>query len=137
MKTLSVILCQCIGWQSVINAIPWLCWGVIGLVALFLLFKFVILPSMNHHHEIQVKQMAFEQERFWHFQKELKTDFKKELEERIENLKKEKGDLSALLKKEKNDREKMLSEERLKVEHDFYKKIIDTFYSAEKQQPEK
>ena len=69
MKTLSVILCQCIGWQSVINAIPWFCWGVIGLVALYLILKFVVQPWKRHQYEMELKATAFKNEEHWREEK--------------------------------------------------------------------
>lgn len=82
-------------------------------------------------HELAMKKEAFEQETFWYFQKNLKCDFKKELEGKIEKLEKEKKELSEKLENEKKDRAKTLKEERLLAEHDFYERIFKTFYNTD------
>ena len=69
MKTLSVVLCQCLGWQPVINAIPFLCWGVIGLVALYLILKYVVQPWKTHQYEMELKDKVFKNEERWHEEK--------------------------------------------------------------------
>lgn len=132
MKTLSVVSCQCLGWQSVIDAIPCLCWGVIGLAVFYLILKFIVLPWKAHSYEMELKAKAFENEEHWYFQSELKKNFKKELEDKISALEKEKSELDKKLKEEKDDREEKLKKERLQAEHDFYKKITETFYSVKK-----
>lgn len=115
-----------------------LIWAVA--VVLLVLFLFLILINKNKTkvkiaedariHEIILKDKAFEQEQYWYFQKGLEKDFKKELMAEIEKKEKEKEDLSKKLETEKQDREKELKKERLQAEHDFYEKIINTFYSA-------
>ena len=121
MKTVFVCTCAC-PWQIVIDAIPCLCWGTIGLVALYLFLKFFVQPWMANCHELKLKKKAFETEKFWHFQNELKHDFKKELEGKLKEKEKE-------LQEEKNFREDKLKQERIQAEHDFYKKILDDFYN--------
>ena len=108
-----MILLEC-NWQDAICKIPCLCWGVIGLVALYLVLKYIMQPLIANCHERKSKEKAIETEKFWHFQKQLSHDFKKELQD------------------EKNSREDKLKQERLKAEHDYYKKILDDFYNKEK-----
>ncbi len=119
-----MILLEC-NWQDAICKIPCLCWGVIGLVALYLVLKYIMQPLIANCHERKSKEKAIETEKFWHFQKQLSHDFKKELEEKIIEKEKE-------LQDEKNSREDKLKQERLKAEHDYYKKILDDFYNKEK-----
>lgn len=116
-----IVLCVS-PWQNVINSIPCLCWGVIGLVALYLVLKYIVQPLIANSHERKSKEKAIETEKFWHFQKELSHDFKKELDDKIDDLNKQ-------LQAEKNSREDKLKQERLQMEHDFYKKILDDFYN--------
>ena len=80
-------------------------------------------------HELDMRKVALEQEKFWYFQKNLKCDFKRNLEDEIENLKNEKKELSEKLENEKKERARTLKEERLQAEHDFYEKILNQFYS--------
>lgn len=119
-------------WQTLADSLPGLCWGIIGLVALFFVVRYVISPLIANCHERQTKKDSFEQEKFWHFQKGLEKDFKKELEDRIADLNQEKKELSDRLEKEKKERSEKLQEERLKAEHEFYTKIVESFYSPKK-----
>lgn len=133
MSSLSIVCC-CIDWQPVINAIPCICLGIIALVALFFLLKFVVSPLIANSHERKEKAEAFEQEKFWYFQKELKKDYQKELNDRIQKLEDEKMNLSEDIDKEKKDRNETLKKERIQAEHDFYEKILKTFYKADNSQ---
>lgn len=99
-------------------------WGVIALVALCLVLKYIVQPCMANCHERKSKEKTIETEKYWHFQNELKHDYKKELEKKIQEKEKE-------LQEEKNSREDKLKQERLQAEHDFYKKIFDDFYNKE------
>lgn len=85
-------------------------------------------------HELAMKEKNFEQETFWYFQKNLKCDFKKELDDKIKKLENEKKELSEKLENEKKDRAKTLKEERLQAEHDFYERILKTFYNTDDSQ---
>lgn len=87
-----------------------------------------------HNHELAMKKEAFEQEQFWYFQKELKKDYQKELNEKVQKLEDEKKQLSEDLDKEKKDRNEALKKERLQAEHDFYEKILKTFYKTDESQ---
>ena len=132
MSTLSIPSYICSGipnWQSFADALPGLCWGVICIAALFVVVRYIVSPLIADLHERQTKRDSFEQEKFWYFQKSLEKDFKKELEDRIGTLEREKNDLSNELEKETKDRKEKLQEERLKAEYDFYKKVVKSFYS--------
>ena len=135
MSTLSIPSYICSGipnWQSFADALPGLCWGVICLAALFVVVRYIVSPLIADLHERQTKKDSFEQEKFWYFQKGLEKDFKKELEDRVAILDGEKKELSDKLEKEKKERSEKLQEERLKAEHEFYKKIVESFYSPKK-----
>lgn len=139
MNTLSFLACTCNGisnWQSFIDALPGLCWGMIGLVVLFFVVRYVILPLIANCHERQTKKDSFEQEKFWHFQKGLEKDFKKELEDRVAILDGEKKELADKLEKEMKERSKKLQEERRNAELEFYKKIAESFYSLKETENE-
>ena len=118
-------------------------WAIVVLILGILIayWLFCYLKSRNYlnqamadavqKHELDMKKEAFEQEKFWHFQKELKKDYQKELNEKIQKLEEEKKKMEDDLDKEKIDRNETLIKERLQAEHDFYKKIISQFYSTE------
>lgn len=84
----------------------------------------------ERQHEKAMKELTFEQEQYWFFQKKLEPEFEKELKDKIDKLEKEKEDLSKQLNDEKENRENKLKKERLQAEHDFYEKILSQVYSA-------
>ena len=133
MRILSIICC-CIDWQPVISAIPSVSWGILLLVLICVLLRHVVSPLIANRHEISLKKVNFDQERFWYFQKKLEQDFKEELTKRINDLEKGKDALSKQLKEERKDREKMLKEERIQAEHDFYEKVLSQFCPKEENQ---
>lgn len=128
------ILCCTIDWQPVISAIPSVSWGILLLVLICVLLRHVVSPLIANRHEISLKKVNFDQERFWYFQKKLEQDFKEELTKRINDLEKGKDALSQQLKEERKDREKMLKEERIQAEHDFYEKVLSQFCLKEENQ---
>lgn len=74
MKMPFIILCQCLDWQPLLDAIPCLCWGIIGLIALYLILKFVVVPWMVNCHENRMKEDAHKREIEWnnrHLTKEM------------------------------------------------------------------
>lgn len=123
MKTLCIVICHCVGWQPVINAIPCICWGILALVMFYFLLRFVVAPLIANLHEIILKSKAFEQEKFWHFQKVLPSVEK--LEKKKEELEAQIADLNEKLKNEKNTREYTLEQERLQYERDYFKEMLD------------
>lgn len=125
MNTLSILCCS-IDWQPVINAIPCICWGIITLVALFFLLKFVVSPFIANCHERKEKASAFGQEKFWAFFNRMEKPVEEELEKakrELEELKKKEKELEegcSALKKEKEEHYKKILEEKIKV----YEEII-------------
>lgn len=123
MKTLCIVICQCVNWQPVINAIPCVCWGILALVMLYFLLKHVVAPLITNSHETIMKSKAFEQEKFWHFQKVLHSE--EELKKKKEELEKQIEDLKAEPEAERKTRDDILKQERLQYEHDYYKEMLD------------
>ena len=89
-----------------------------------MVLKYVVQPCIANCHERKTKEFALEREKYWHLQKELSHDFKKELSNEI-------GELKEKLQAEKYSREDKLKQERLQMEHDYYKKILDDFYNKD------
>lgn len=106
MNTLSVLYCS-IDWQPIINAIPCICWGIIALVALLFLLKYIVSPLIANYHELKVKKVNNAHE---------------------ESLVYKKGIKEAALKQKDNDLEieklkTNLAQKRLEVYEDFYDKL--------------
>lgn len=96
-----------------------------------------VMAEAAQKHELDMKKEAFEQEQLWYFQKELKKDYQKELNEKVQKLEDEKKQLSEDIDKEKKDRNEALKKERLQAEHDFYEKVLNTFYKIDENQQTK
>ena len=132
MKTMTIILglchhcCNHVNWQPVIESIPCICWGILLLFFIYFILRYVASPLISNCNEQKIKKVNYEQEVFWHFQTKLEKDYKKELNDKIKELEDD-------LKKEKDNREKTLKEERLQAEHDFYKKIVEDFYTKKEE----
>ena len=94
-----------------------LIWAVVVLVFGVLLFVYMIIKDKLkrkeskdvREQELNLKEKAFEKEKYWHFQNALQHDFKKELNDKI-------GELEEKLQAEKNSREDKLKQERLQME---------------------
>lgn len=84
MKTLCVVICHCVGWQPVINAIPCICWGILALVMFYFLLRFVVAPLIANCHEliIRAKNHKYEEE----FKGKEKTEQQERLERRIKEF---------------------------------------------------
>lgn len=127
MRTLFITLgcCQSI-WQPVIKEIPCLCWGVIVLIALYLLLKFAVRPCMNHCHESAMKDKMFEQEKYWSNIKKIEYPLEQKLSEvktKLDDLQKKENDITKrkdILEEEKREFEKQILKEKIKV----YQEII-------------
>lgn len=121
-----MILLDCCCWQNAIAKIPCLCWGVIGLVALYLVLKYVVQPCMASCHERKVKEESFRREKFWAFYKRVEEPLEDELKkvrDELAELKNKERDLNegqTALKKEKEEQGKIILEEKIKV----YQEII-------------
>lgn len=124
MKMILLSCCsQVANWQEVINTIPCLLWGVIGLVTLWLLLKYVAKPLIQNCNDAKVRKEKFEREISWKFydkiqlnsDKTLKNEIK-ELEEKIDELKED---------KEKDNKEQSNKNALLKKEIEIYQKILN------------
>ncbi|WP_373730920.1 hypothetical protein [Bacteroides heparinolyticus] len=112
-----------VDWQNVVNAIPCLCWGVIGLVALVFLLKHIVKPCIQNCFDRKMKTKSFEQEKYWNLiakvdvasDETLQNEIN-ELKQRIKELEEEKTSIEA------NSESKIAL-----LEHDIelYKKIVD------------
>lgn len=124
MKKLIIELCQIVNWQQVINAVLCICWGIIALIMLYFLLRYVVAPLISNCHETMLKSKAFKEEKFWHFQKvflhseEVLEKKKTELEAKINELREK-------LDNEKNNRRRILEQERLQSEHDYFKEMLN------------
>lgn len=82
MKTLFILMSCChyrrpinsANWQSVVDAIPCICWGIIFLIALYLILKLIVLPLIKNCHEMKMKDEAFTQEKYWYDEKKKASD---------------------------------------------------------------
>lgn len=124
MKMILLSCCsQVANWQEVINTIPCLLWGVMVLVALWLLLKYVAKPCIQNCNDAKVRKEKFEREISWKFydkiqlnsDKTLKNEIK-ELEEKIDELKED---------KEKDNKEQSNKNALLKKEIEIYQKILN------------
>lgn len=134
MKTLFILMncCHMVGpadttnWQSVVDAIPCICWGIMVLLVTYLIFKLIVSPMIKNQHEVKIKDMAFENEKYWAILKKIEEPTEKklsELQKELYELKRGKEDVEkgkTNLEKEKMEFEKKILEERIKV----YQEII-------------
>lgn len=95
MNTLCQLLPCCNGqavadWNPLINALPCICWGIIGLVAGFFLLKYAVAPFIANRHERKMKEMNYKNEFDWDDRRKEERDAakagRKELEDQIEAL---------------------------------------------------
>lgn len=128
-----MILMECCGqtsnWQSLINAMPCLIKWLLVIVALIFLMKYLarLLELWTKNcHEKKMKEKSFVNEKWWHFQSDLMTDFEGALKKRTEELTQRIGQLEE--EKKELARKNELEKERLQYEHDYYKKLLDDFY---------
>lgn len=63
--TLLSCSCRCADWQPIIKAVPCLCWGIIFLIVLYLLLKYVVRPCIANCQENKMKEKAHEREKEW------------------------------------------------------------------------
>lgn len=134
MKTLFILTncCRTVGpvnttnWQNVVDAIPCICWGIMVLVVTYFIFKLIVSPMIKNRHEIKIKKIAFENEKYWAIYKKIEEPTEKklsELQKELDELKKRKEDVDkgkASLENEKREFEKKILEEKIKV----YQEII-------------
>lgn len=134
MKTLFILMncCHCgrpadsANWQPVVDAIPCICWGIIMLIALYLILKLIVLPSIKNCHEMKMKDKAFKNEKFWAIYKKIENPPEEELsnlQKEVDEFKKKEEELNKSknnLENEKKEFEKQILEEKIKV----YQEII-------------
>lgn len=124
------VVMSCLIWAIVVL--------ILGILIAYLVYHYLkkknkfkqAMAEATRKHELKLKEFAFEQEQFWYFQKELKKDYLKELNDSIQKLEKEKKKLSEDLDNEKKNRNETLEKERIQAEHDFYEKVLATFYNT-------
>ena len=120
MITLSILNCS-IEWQSVIGAIPGICWGILGLILICVLLRRVAFPLIANYHEVKLKK----EETKW-FDKKNKLDELKEstddgLKEQVKELKTKVSELEGKLKIEEFNKE--LLEKQLKMYSDVFEQL--------------
>lgn len=123
---MKVLVLLAADWQNVVNAIPCLCWGVIGLVALVFLLKYLhplIEMWIKNKHESKMKKKAFKMEKYWHFIKKVDVASEETLQNEINELKQK----TEKLGKDKSSIEDTYNSKIALLEHDIelYKKIVD------------
>lgn len=101
-------------------------WGVIALVSLYLLLKYIVQPLMSECFQQKAKKNAFEQEKFWAFFNRMEK--KEELEKTKKELEELKKNEDALKQREKDLKEKMSALE--KDQNEFEMKILDAKVKA-------
>ena len=108
--------CSNTDWSPIINAIPGLCWGIIGIFALFFILKYVVKPIIANCHELNVKSKKYEQEEQWDSRKnqERETEYTKSMVGQIDEL-------NSKLKIEKAANE--LLEKRLSIYEKTFEKL--------------
>ena len=118
-------------------------WGVIALVALCLVLKYIAKPLMSECFQQKAKKNAFEQDKFWEFFNRMEKPLKEELEktknelaglkkkeidlkQEENDLKQEERDLQekkSALEKERNEFEKTILEAKLKAYEEIIKNL--------------
>lgn len=112
-----LICCTCF-WKT---AFPCLCWGVIGLIALYFILKFLALPCLTNRHERKMKEEAFKREKEWNNLINIKASTDETLNDKIKNLTTSIEKLKKELESEKNN--KGLLEKQLKLYSDIFEKL--------------
>lgn len=108
MKMILLSCCSHVAnWQEVINKIPCLLWGVIGLLGFWLLLKYVVKPRCQYCNDVKVRKEKFEREKFWSFYNKIQLVSDEQLNKQIDELEKEKSKLN----KDKSEKESLLNKE--------------------------
>lgn len=112
-----------VNWQTLVDSIPCLLWGVIGLVASWLILKYVAKPLIQNCNDAKTRREKFEREKFWKFYDKVQLNSDetlknkiKELEKKIEELKKD---------KEKDNKEQSNKNALLNKEIEIYQTILN------------
>lgn len=115
---------------EIIKEIECLLWGIVIVVALYIVLKHAVFPFVQLRHERKMKADAFEREKEWYFIKstEKPLDIEKELKEykeksdELQNKEKELKERTESLNKEKEKFEKKVLQTKIEV----YDEIIKT-----------
>ena len=129
MKTLFFLMncCHCgrpanpANWQPVVDAIPCICWGIIMLIALYLILKLIVLPSIKNCHEMKMKEKIYELENGMINNKTNLENKKACTEENLNEMKTKVSDLESKLKHEELNRG--LLEQHIKIYCDIFNKL--------------
>ena len=113
---MNVSVLSVVDWQNVVNAIPCLYWGIIGLAAIVYFLRPLSVIWIKNHHERMMKEDVFEREKQW-------ADFEKIKASTDEELKKENEGLKNQYELEKQANE--LLKKQLEVYQDLYNKFKD------------
>lgn len=115
-------------WKSAIDGLPNIIWGIIWISAVVVVL-IKCIPCfelwLNYYKEKKLKELAFEHETKFYFNRKISEDALKLLSEKNEQLQKEIEELKRNLKSEKESRENVLKAERLQFEHDYYKQLLE------------
>lgn len=96
-----------VNWQTLVDNIPCLLWGVIGLFASWLILKYVAKPLIQNCNDAKVRKEKYEREKFWRFYDKIELVSDEQLKKEIDGLKKEKSDII----KDNSEREAFLKKE--------------------------
>ena len=134
MKTLLIWSC-CHGhpvtdWSPIINALPCIFWGIIALVALFFLLKYVVAPLIANYHELNLKKETFNQEEFWanrtltkEMVEKLKLSPDEWLKNQMETLTENIDKIARELASKKDEEKKVI--ESLELRKKAYEQVLD------------
>lgn len=132
MKTMSLLLCcgqnqtVTMDWSPIIKSAPCICWGIICLIALYFLLKYVAAPLIANWHENWAKTQNFKQEKFWAYYKRMEKPIEDKLgkaQKELDELRQKEDGLDkgrSILEKERAEFDKKILEEKIKV----YQEII-------------
>lgn len=121
--------------SAFVDYVYYLGWGVIALISLYLLLKYIVKPLMSECFQQKTKKNAFEQEKFWAFFNRMEKPVQEELEKAKEELKKSQRKQEEYTQREESvkQKEKELQERESnleKDEKDFEVKILESKVKA-------
>jgi len=114
-----LILCTGSVWQPVISAMPCICWGVMVLIALYMVLRYVASPLIANCHERKMKEATHKREKEWAEFKTTKASTDDALKKQVKELKEQVEELEKAKKAEEYN--KGLLEKQLKM----YRGIFD------------
>lgn len=116
MKTTIYTLLSCCcraDWQPIIKAVPCLCWGIIFLIVLYLLLKYIVRPCIVNCQENKMKEDAHKREKEWAEFETTKASTDDALKQQVKDLKVKISEQEEALKSEKYNKD--LLEKQLKM----------------------